>query len=192
MTVSHSRIQRLVGIACLSALAFILMLFEFPVIPVASYLKIDFSDVPVLLGGYMYGPLGGVLIALLKCLIHGMVNGFSVGELIGILSDFISSLALLLPFCLIWQKTQWSTKKQLTVGVISATVVLTVVMSLLNLWVLTPLYMAVWNWKSTLPVSQLVAIGVLPFNIIKGLLVTIVFAIIASRMRDWLAAHRFE
>lgn len=192
MTVSHSRIQRLVGIACLSALAFILMLFEFPVIPVASYLKIDFSDVPVLLGGYMYGPLGGVLIALLKCLIHGMVNGFSVGELIGILSDFISSLALLLPFCLIWQKTQWSTKKQLTVGAISATVVLTVVMSLLNLWVLTPLYMAVWNWKSTLPVSQLVAIGVLPFNIIKGLLVTIVFAIIASRMRNWLAAHRFE
>lgn len=192
MTVSHSRIQRLVGIACLSALAFILMLFEFPVIPVASYLKIDFSDVPVLLGGYMYGPLGGVLIALLKCLIHGMVNGFSVGELIGILSDFISSLALLLPFCLIWKKTQWSTKKQLIVGIISATIVLTVVMSLLNLWVLTPLYMAVWNWKSTLPVSQLVAIGVLPFNIIKGLLVTIVFAIIASRMRNWLAAHRFE
>ncbi|WP_267201857.1 ECF transporter S component [Limosilactobacillus kribbianus] len=192
MTASHLRIQRLVGIACLSALAFILMLFEFPVIPVASYLKIDFSDVPVLLGGYMYGPLGGVLIALLKCLIHGMVNGFSVGELIGILSDFISSLALLLPFSLIWKKTQWSTKKQLAVGIVSATLVLTVVMSLLNLWVLTPLYMAVWNWKSTLPVSQLVAVGVLPFNIIKGLLVTIVFAIIASRMQNWLAAHRFE
>lgn len=59
MTVSHLRIQRLVGIACLSALAFILMLFEFPIIPMASYLKIDFSDVPVLIGGYIYGPAGG-------------------------------------------------------------------------------------------------------------------------------------
>ena len=39
MTVSHQRIQRMVGIACLGALAFILMMFEFPIIPVASYLK---------------------------------------------------------------------------------------------------------------------------------------------------------
>lgn len=63
-------------------------------------------------------------------------------------------------------------------------------MSLLNLWVLTPLYMAVWNWKSTLPVAQIVAVGVLPFNLIKGLLVTIIFAIIAVHMRSWLTAHR--
>ena len=51
MTVTHQRIQRLVGIACLGALAFILMFFEFPVLPMAPYLKLDFSDVPVLLGG---------------------------------------------------------------------------------------------------------------------------------------------
>lgn len=191
MTVSHLRIQRLVGIACLGALAFILMLFEFPIIPMASYLKIDFSDVPVLIGGYIYGPAGGILIAVIKCLIHGMVHGFSVGELIGVLSDFISSLTLLLPFCLIWRRHQWSLKKQLGVGVIVATLVMTVVMSLLNLWVLTPLYMAVWHWKSTLPVSQLVALGVLPFNIIKGVLVTGIFAIVALHLRSWLNAHRY-
>lgn len=190
MTVSHARIQRLVGIACLAAIAFILMLFEFPVIPVASYLKIDFSDVPVLLGGYMYGPLGGILIAVIKCLIHAMVHGFSVGELIGVLSDFISSLSLLLPFCLAWRKQRWSFKKQLLAGSVWATITLTVVMSLLNLWVLTPLYMAVWNWKSTLPVAQLVAIGVLPFNIIKGILVTAVFALIAIRLKPWLDHHQ--
>lgn len=192
MTVSHLRIQRLVGIACLGALAFILMLFEFPIIPMASYLKIDFSDVPVLIGGYIYGPLGGVLIAVIKCLIHGMVRGFSAGELIGIFSDFISSMALLLPFCVVWRKKQWSLKKQLLLGGIISTIVLTVVMSLLNLWVLTPLYMAVWNWKSTLPVSQLVAVGVLPFNIIKGILVTGIFAIVATQLRSWLTTHRYQ
>lgn len=192
MTVSHLRTQRLVGIACLAALAFILMLFEFPIIPVASYLKIDFSDVPVLLGGYIYGPVGGIMIAVLKCLIHAMVNGFSVGELIGVTSDFISSLALLLPFSLIWKKEgHWSFKKQLLVGILTATLILTIVMSLLNLWVLTPLYMAVWNWKSTMPVAELVAIGVLPFNLIKGLLVTAVFAIIALRLKPWLDQHRY-
>lgn len=190
MTVSHLRIQRLVGIACLAALAFILMLFEFPIIPFASYLKIDFSDVPVLIGGYIYGPFSGVMIALLKCLIHAMVHGFSVGELIGVFSDFVSSLALLLPFSLVWRRPQWSFKKQLLVGIITATAVLTIIMSLLNLWVLTPLYMAVWNWKSTLPVAELVAVGVLPFNIIKGLLVTAVFSLIAIRIKPWLDQHR--
>lgn len=190
MTVTHQRIQRLVGMACLSALAFILMFFEFPILPMAPYLKLDFSDVPVLLGGYIYGPVGGIIIALLKCLIYGMVHGFSPAELIGIFSDFLSALAMLLPFCWVWQHHDWSKKKQAVMGIISGTITLTVVMSLLNLWVLTPLYMAVWNWKSTLPVSQLVAIGVLPFNIIKGLVVTIVYVIIANRLQSWLDHHR--
>lgn len=190
MTVSHQRIQRMVGVACLGALAFILMLFEFPVIPVASYLKIDFSDIPVLLGGYIYGPFAGVMIAVIKCLLHAMVNGFSVGDLIGVSGDFISSLALLIPFCLVWRHQDWSFKRQMLVAIPLSTVVLTVVMSLLNLWVLTPLYMAVWHWQSTMPVAKLVAVGVLPFNIIKGLLVTVVFALIAGHLRQWLQRHK--
>lgn len=192
MTVSHQRIQRMVGVACLGALVFILMLFEFPIIPVASYLKIDFSDVPVLLGGYIYGPVAGTLIALIKCLIHAMVHGFSVGELIGVFGDFVSSLSMLLPFCYVWRHQNWSFKRQMMTGIVLATVVLTVVMSLLNLWVLTPLYMAVWNWRSSLPVAQLVTMGVLPFNIFKGLLVSGVFALVATHLRQWLKRHQLK
>lgn len=192
MTVTHQRIQRLVGIACFSALAFILMFFEFPILPMAPYLKLDFSDVPVLLGGFIYGPVGGILIAAIKCLIHGMVRGLSPAELIGISSDFVSSLAMLLPFCWVWRHQNWSGKKQAVIGITIATITITIVMSLLNLWVLTPLYMAVWHWKSTLPVAQLVAVGVLPFNIIKGLLVSIVYIIIAAHLRTWLKQHRMR
>lgn len=192
MTVSHQRIQRMVGIACLGALAFILMLFEFPVIPVASYLKIDFSDIPVLLGGYIYGPFAGAMVAVIKCLLHAMVNGFSIGDMIGVTSDLISSLALLLPFCFVWHHQEWSFKRQMLVAIPLATVVLTVVMSLLNLWVLTPLYMAVWHWQSSMPVAKLVAVGVLPFNIIKGLLITVVFALIAGHLKPWLERHKME
>lgn len=192
MTVSHQRIQRMVGIACLGALAFILMLFEFPVVPIASYLKIDFSDIPVLLGGYLYGPFAGAMVAIIKCLLHAMVNGFSIGDMIGVTSDLISSLALLLPFCFVWRHQEWSFRRQMLVAIPVATVVLTVVMSLLNLWVLTPLYMAVWHWQSSMPVAKLVALGVLPFNLIKGLLVTVVFALIAGHLKPWLARHKME
>lgn len=80
MTVSSIRIQRLAGIACLSALAFVLMMLEFPIIPVAAYLKLDFSDVPVLLGTLIYGPVSGIIIAAVKCLIHALVYGFQLAS----------------------------------------------------------------------------------------------------------------
>lgn len=191
MTISsRARIQRLAGIACLGALAFVLMLFEFPIIPVASYLKLDFSDVPVLLGTALYGPVSGIIIAVIKCLVHAMVYGFSVGELLGVFSDFISSLSLILPFAWVFKKTSWKPTRRYLVGTLVSTVVMTVIMSLLNLWVLTPLYMQIWGWKPTLPISQLVAIGVVPFNIIKGLLIGVVFSLLAARLNKWLEKRR--
>ena len=54
MVTSHQKIHQMVGVSCLSALAFILMMFEFPILPVAPYLKMDFSDLPVLIGGFIY------------------------------------------------------------------------------------------------------------------------------------------
>ena len=192
MVTSHQKVHQMVGVCSLSALAFILMLFEFPILPVAPYLKMDFSDLPVLIGGFIYGPAAGVMIAFLKCLIHAMTRGFSAGELVGILGNFLSSLALLLPFCWTWKHNSWSFKRQLWLGSISATVTLVVVMALLNWWVLTPLYMALWNWKSTLPIPELIAVAVIPFNLIKGVLVSAVFALVAIRLKSWLNQKQLE
>lgn len=186
----HNRIQRIVAIACLSALAFILMLFEFPVIPIVSYLKIDLSDIPVLVGTFIYGPASGMLIALLKCLLHGIIRGFSVGELIGLLADLVSSVALLLPFAWAWKHQQWNKRRQLIVGGILATITLTILMSLLNLFVLTPLYMKLWHWQSTLPIAKIIAFGVVPFNLIKGILISVLVSLIVIRLWAWLGAKR--
>ncbi|XHB65527.1 hypothetical protein ACEY16_07395 [Lactiplantibacillus plantarum] len=41
----HTTLHRLVGIALLGAIAYILMLLEFPILPVAPWMKIDFSDI---------------------------------------------------------------------------------------------------------------------------------------------------
>lgn len=193
MVSSHQQVQRMVGISCLSALAFILMLFELPILPIAPYLKLDFSDLPVLIGGFIYGPTGGMMIALLKCLIHALIRGFSVGELVGVLGNLMSSFALLLPFCYVWRRhSKWPFKRQLWLGGSLATLTLVVVMALLNWLVLTPLYMALWNWKSTLPIPQLIAIAVIPFNLIKGIVVSLVFALVAIRLKHWLLEHQIK
>lgn len=192
MVTSHQKIHQMVGVSCLSALAFILMMFEFPILPVAPYLKMDFSDLPVLIGGFIYGPVAGVMIAVLKCLIHALTRGFSAGELVGILGNFLSSMSLLLPFYWVWKHKEWSFKRQLWLGSLLSTITLVVVMALLNWWVLTPLYMALWNWKSTLPIPELIAVAVVPFNLIKGVLVSLVFSLVAVRLKSWLSQKQLE
>ncbi len=119
-------------IAILGALAFLLMFLEFPVIPIVSYLKLDFSDVPVLIGTLLDGPVTGIMIAVVKCLLHGLVHGFAPVEFLGLGADFCSSLALIfLSFHL----------------------------------------------------KELMLVGVLPFNLLKGALISLVFAIVVVHLR---------
>lgn len=189
MSLTHTRVQRLAILACMSALAFVLMLFEFPVIPVVSYLKMDFSDLTVLIATWLYGPVAGIIVAAIKCLLHGLMYGMSVGELLGVLSNLLSSMSLLLPFAWFLRRGKGSLKRRLFFGGLWATVALTVVMSLLNYFVLTPAYMALWGWKPSLPLPELVAIGVVPFNLIKGILLSLIFGFLAWSLRDWVAAR---
>lgn len=67
----------------LSAAAFVLQLIEIPVpLLMPAFIKFDFSDLPALIGAFSMGPLCGVLIELIKNLLHTFVSGsFGVGEL---------------------------------------------------------------------------------------------------------------
>lgn len=168
--------HRLALVACLGALSFVLMLFEFPIIPVAPYLKVDFSDVIVLIATLIDGPITGVAAAVMKAVLHALVNGLSVGTLLGSFSDLLAAVALLLPFS--WLVKQGRSAKRFWVAAVAGTLLMTIVMALANWWVLTPLYMKLWSWKPTLPIVQLLVTGVVPFNLVKGLLVAIVTAFI--------------
>lgn len=175
-TKSSLATHRLAFVACLGALSFILMLFEFPIIPVAPYLKVDFSGVIVLIATIMDGPLTGIAVALMKAVLHAFVNGLSVGTLLGSFSDLLAMVALLLPVG--WLMKKRLSMRQFWLGGLAGTLLMTVVMALANWFILTPLYMKLWSWQPTLPIVKLVVIGVVPFNLIKGLLLTVVTALI--------------
>ena len=178
----HSQTRRCVMIAILGALAFLLMFLEFPVIPIVSYLKLDFSDVPVLIGTLLDGPVTGIMIAVVKCFLHGLVHGFAPVEFLGLGADFCSSLALILPFA--WSFRRFKTvKKAMWFGGVSATILLTVLMTIFNYYVLTPAYMSMFAWHPSLPIKELMLVGVLPFNLLKGALISLVFAIVVVHLR---------
>ena len=86
--------RKIVGIALFAALSFVLSLLEFPVFPAASFLKLDFSAVFVLLGGFMYGPVAGVIICAVKELIR-FIMGSSTGG-IGEIANFIVITCLII------------------------------------------------------------------------------------------------
>ncbi|WP_251546746.1 ECF transporter S component [Limosilactobacillus caecicola] len=186
MDKTYSRTQRFTVMACLSAVAFLLMFIEFPLIPVASYLKLDFSDVPILIGTVIYGPWSGIIIAVVKCLLHGIARGMSPVELLGLFANLCTSIAMILPVSWSFHHEKWSLKKRLVISGLLATIIMTVVMTLFNYYVLTPAYMQMFNWHPSLPIKQLMLVGVVPFNLIKGILVSLIFGIIVIHLQWWL------
>lgn len=88
--------------AMLSAIAFVLMLMEFPTtfIPAAAHLKMDFSDIPALFGAVVFGPVAGIVIELIKNLLELLIKGMGTQMGFGNLMNFIVGCAFVVPFTL--------------------------------------------------------------------------------------------
>ncbi|WP_054710014.1 ECF transporter S component [Secundilactobacillus paracollinoides] len=183
-------IRQVVIMSLFAGISFLLMFISFPILPFVSYLKVDFSDIPILLGMIMFGPAGGILIAAIKSLLYWLLTGVDVANLIGIVASFISSMSLLLPIAAALKHTQgkklWT---RLILSIVASTISLSIVMGLLNYFILTPLYISVLGMKITMPLAKLVLYGVVPFNLIKGVIVGLVFAIVVDRMKHFLSQH---
>lgn len=163
---------RLVEMSVLAGCSYVLMFISFPIIPIVPYMKIDFSDMPILIGTVLFGPVGGMTIAGLKSILYWVTTGASVPGLIGVGSSFISSLVLIWAFYLANRVLSGMKgfKKALLV-IITMAVSLAIIMSALNWSAVIPLYMSVIGLKLSLPLTTIIMAGVVPFNLTKGVVV---------------------
>ena len=99
MTKTQKSIYKITLTAMLSAVAFVLMFLEFSIPIIPSFIKFDISDLPALFGAFAFGPLYGVIIELIKNLLHILIKGTS-SAFIGELSNFLlgSTLCLVAGF----------------------------------------------------------------------------------------------
>ncbi|WP_025024339.1 ECF transporter S component [Companilactobacillus nodensis] len=174
---STYKFHALVGVAIFSALASIVMFFEFPVLFWLPFLKIDLSDVVTIIGTFAYGPVGGILIAFIKGIVHWLITGSGVAGIIGDGASIVGAIALLLPFNYFWQKN----KK--VMAVVMGTLSLTVIMSLLNYFVVMPLYMGVVGMQLNMSLATYVATGVVPFNVVKALIISAGVIVVYPRLK---------
>ncbi|MCT3257992.1 ECF transporter S component [Lactiplantibacillus plantarum] len=185
----HTTLHRLVGIALLGAIAYILMLLEFPILPVAPWMKIDFSDIPILIGFFLFGVGGAFVITIIKLLLHSAMMGFAIYDLIGSFASFLGTAVLILAFALVLRYYRGNPKWRMPVAIVVATIGLVVIESLANLTFVLPFYLQVMGMKLSMSLNTVVLVAVIPFNLIKGLLVGNVFWLVYQRLAKWLGNH---
>ena len=132
--------------AMIGAIAFVVIKFEFPIMPGVSFLKMDFSDVIVVITTFIFGIGGGVAVAAIKCLLSLIFAGFALPSLVGELAALLASMAFALPFYFLAGSVKEEDRKSLkgyllpALGLLLGVLSLTVVMALTNQFLLTPVY----------------------------------------------------
>ena len=164
--------KKLVMAALLGALAAILMVLDFNVPFVPMFIKFDFSDFPVLIGGFVFGPLTGVLIAL--NLLFKPTTTMFVGEA----SNFLLSVCYMGVACLYYRKHR--TKKGAVIGMVLATVATSLFAIASNLLVMFPMYAKLFGMSTEAIIGMfskinplvkdmttMVIASLVPFNLFK-------------------------
>lgn len=177
-------VRNVVQIGMLSAIAIILMQFEVPLPFAPPFYKIDFSEIPVLVGCFVMGPLAGAVVELIKVILNMVISGTTTGG-VGDIANFLIGCAMCIPAGMIYKK--YHTKKSALVGMTVGTIFMTAIGCLLNAYVLLPVYAKVFELPmdaliemgtavnpSITGVSTFVILAVAPFNLLKGVLVSLI------------------
>lgn len=170
--------KKITTMAMFAAISIVLVtLIHFPIFPMAPYLEYDPADVPIFIATFLFGPMSGLILTFIVCLIQGLTVSAQSG-VIGITMHFVATGSFVLVAGLIYKYK--SNAKGLIIGSICGVLVMTMMMVLWNL-ILTPIFMG-------MPRKAVLAIiwpAIIPFNLIKAtsnaIMAATVFKILQKR-----------
>ena len=173
------------------ALAGVLMVFEIPLPFIApSFYGLDLSEVPILVGTFALGPVAGAVMEMVKILVKLVIKPTSTG-FVGEFANLMIGCSLILPAGVIYRFNK--TKKGAVTGMVVGTVVMAVVGVVLNALVMIPFY------SNFMPLDTIIKAGaainpaisnvwmfavicVGPFNVVKGVVVSLITALVYKRI----------
>ena len=178
--------RKVAMVGMFSALAMILMLFEFPLPFAPGFYELDFSELPILIGTFAFGPAAGVLMEFVKILLKLFIKGTSTA-FVGDLANFVVGCSLILPASLVYVFRK--NKKSAIAGCVTGTLAMTLFGTAFNAIYLLPAFAEMYH----MPMDELLAMGaavnplmtegsiisfvavcVAPMNLIKGASVSLV------------------
>ncbi|CAM5181199.1 Riboflavin transporter OS=Ureibacillus acetophenoni OX=614649 GN=SAMN05877842_10418 PE=3 SV=1 [Ureibacillus acetophenoni] len=182
------KLRSYVTIGMLSSIAFLLMIIKFPLPWFPVFLQIDFSDVPPLVAAITMGPIAGILVEFFKNLLDWIFSGAPTGVPVGHMANFATGILFILPVYYIYKK--FTSVKGLTVGLIVGTLTMSLGMSILNYFAFLPMYASLLGWEFNM--YETVVLGILPFNVIKGILLMFVAIVLFRTMKTWIENQRSQ
>ncbi len=180
-TVTASKTEKRVNVryltvtAMLSAIAYILMFLDFSVPFMPGFIKMDLSELPALIGSFAMGPLCGVVVCLIKNVLHLFITTTGgVGEL----SNFILGVAFVLPAGLIYKHKK--NRRTALIGSIAGALFMGIFSVVSNYFLVYPVYynfmpqdVILAAYQAILPsvknILQCLICFNMPFTIVKGL-----------------------
>ncbi len=178
--------------AIFSAMAGFLMFLEIPLFFAPGFYKIDLSEIPILICTFYLGPVAGVVSELLKIVVKLVFKGTTTA-FVGDFANFVVGCSFVLPASIIYHAKRG--KKSALVGMIVGTLVMTVFGSLFNAVYLLPTFAELYGMpldaiiamgttvnSAINSVSTLVLFAVVPFNLLKGAIVTVLTMLLYKRI----------
>lgn len=173
----------------MGGVSFILMFISLPVPLFPSFLKLDISEVPALLVSFMFGPVYGVFVVLIKNIIHLL---FTSTAGIGEFANFIIGSTLVFISGMMYKRI--STKLALAMSLFFGTLFMTIVAALMNYYILIPMYNFILPVEAILNIcksinprvenlSDIIIFFIVPFNVIKGFLTSVLTYIIYKKLK---------
>jgi riboflavin transporter FmnP len=190
--VSITSTRGLTTMAMLSGIAVILMyVLEIPLWFAPGFYKLDFSEIPVLIGAFALGPAAGIIIEFIKILLNLLIDGTNT-VFVGEFANFLIGCSLVIPSAVIYYRGK--TRKAAVIGLAVGTIAMILVGSILNAYLLLPVYAKVF-----VPMDSLIAMGtqvnpaitglstfvlyaVAPFNLIKGVIVSLITLLLYKKV----------
>lgn len=186
-----STVKKLVFIAILGAVSFLLFLFNFPIPLAPSFMKFDLAEIPALFAGFFMGPIAGFCVVAIRVLLKIVIQG-SDTAFVGELSNLIGSFVFVGTAAVIYKMNR--TKKGAVIASIIATLAVSIFYVFLNLYVMFPLYSRLYGMPLDAIISMGTAINprivslptmmlfsVLPFNLVKHAVTDLVTFLIYKR-----------
>ena len=184
--------RRAAYIGIFAAVAAVLMYFEIPLPFAPPFYQIDLSEVPVFICSFSLGPVAGVVCELVKIILKLFLKGTSTA-FVGDFANFVVGCSFVLPATIVYHR--FHTKKGALAGMAVGTGVMTVFGSLFNAVYLLPTFAELYGMPLEVivgmgtevnrlvnSVSTLVLFAVVPFNLIKGVIVTVLTFLLYKRI----------
>lgn len=186
--------------AIFAAIAAVLMYFEFPLPFMPPFLKVDLSGAAILIGAFIFGIGPAIMMILIKDLIH--VTQTQTGGS-GELQDFILLALFVIVAVSVYKR--YHTRKGAIIGCLLGTLVMSVAGMATNYLFIIPFYSKVMMMPldaifgacaAVNPhisgMSTYLLIGVLPFNIVKGGLITFITVIVYKKLSVFIKSKQFD